>query len=117
MNDNNVEKIYSNFKRSNKWLGIIDYRVICVVIAYIFLVIKILQIFSFSMQNNFSIFCILLTPIIAFLLICSKEEYAFEILFFIFKFYFSKKIYVNGPFYIKFNSKIYKQNIVNCKNR
>ena len=36
-----MEKIrnYSNFKRENKWLGIIDYKSLCILLVYIFIVI------------------------------------------------------------------------------
>ena len=38
----NRKRIYANFERKNKWLGIIDYKTLCFVLGYAGIIILIL---------------------------------------------------------------------------
>ena len=39
----NRKRIYANFERKNKWLGIIDYKTLCFVLGYAGIIILILS--------------------------------------------------------------------------
>ena len=39
----NRKRIYANFERKNKWLGIIDYKTLCFVLGYAGIIILILR--------------------------------------------------------------------------
>ena len=50
MKEYNKQKIYKNFNRKNKWFGIIDYKSLVILVAYIFLIITILRYINIKLE-------------------------------------------------------------------
>ena len=56
MEEYNKQSIYKNFKRKNKWFGIIDYKSLVIVIVYIFSLITILKYINLKLEYLIYIF-------------------------------------------------------------
>ena len=107
MEENNKVKIYSNYKRKNKWLGIIDYNALIIIVLYVFLVISILKIIPIKLEYLIYIFIFSVVPIIAILLINIGEENAIDMLSIILKYNINKGIYVRKKFVKNIKKDIY----------
>lgn len=103
----NKNYYYSNFKRNNKWLGIIDYRLILFLLIYVLVSIKLFSSLKIELETAFSVFCGMSVPIVALILISYKEENSIEALMFIIKYMLSRKIFVSSNVK-KFKGEIYK---------
>lgn len=92
------KNIYYNFNRKNKWLGIIDYKSLLVIVIYIILVINAIRIFniSFNVATYLLIFATL--PVIVILTIDINNETCIDMLLIIFRFFINKKIYTNKKY-------------------
>lgn len=102
----NEKIMYTSYKRNNKWLGIIDYKSLCVILVYIWLVINVLDLINLSFENSLYIFLFLTVPIISIMLININNESTINVIICILKFIMSKGIYVDKRFY-KVNKDIY----------
>ena len=101
--------IYSNYKRSNKWMGIIDYKILAIAIIYCFCIILILDFLNFNIKISFYIFCFFSTPVIVILIISAQRDNGVLALYMILKFIFNNKIYVKMKYYKKLNKyELYK---------
>lgn len=117
MEDRNIKTYYSNFKRSNKWLGIVDYKLACIAVIYFFLLVKILTFLKLNLEVSVTLFSIFMVPVIALILVCYKEDNAPQILFFMLKYTLNRNIYTNLKAVKKFTPEIYKINIVKSKKK
>lgn len=102
----NEKIMYTSYKRNNKWLGIIDYKSLCVILVYIWLVINVLDLINLSFEKSLYIFLFLTVPIISIMLININNESTINVIICILKFIMSKGIYVDKRFY-KVNKYIY----------
>lgn len=105
------KQIYSNYKRQNKWLGLIDYKSLLFIITYGLVIIFILKKVSFNFILSFYIFIILMSPLIVLIFVDNKNGSAIDILIIIIKYFFKNKIYVNLKYYSNDKRYIYKNNI------
>ena len=109
---NKKRYIYLNYKRKNKWLGIIDYKSLIVLCIYIFIVICFLKhIYKFipiKLEYIIYLFIFFVIPVISALLININDESAVDTLIVIFKFCINNKIYVKKEYIKKLDKKIYK---------
>lgn len=100
------KEIYMNYKRQNKWLGIIDYKTLTIVIAYSLFILYLLINLKLSFKISVYVFSILIIPIIALMFVSSKNGSAIEILVVIIKYMLNKKIFVDTRYLDK--NKMYK---------
>lgn len=90
----NEQRIYSNYKRNLKFLGIIDYQSLVVIVIYIIAIISILKILPLSIELTIYIFMFMVIPVIAIFCININNESTIEVLIIIIKFILNKKIFV-----------------------
>lgn len=102
----NEKIMYTSYKRSNKWLGIIDYKSLCIILVYIWLVINILDLINLDFEKSLYVFLFLTVPIISIMLININNESTINVIICILKFIISKGIYVDKTYY-KNNKDIY----------
>lgn len=102
----NEKIMYTSYKRNNKWLGIIDYKSLCVILVYVWLIISILDLINLSFEKSLYIFLFLTVPIISIMLININNESTINVIICILKFILSKGIYIDKTFY-KANKNIY----------
>ena len=105
------KQIYLNYKRQNKWLGLIDYKSLLFIIIYGLAIIFVLKKISLNFVISFYIFIILMSPLVIVILINTKSGSAIDILFIIIKYFFKNKLYVNFKYYSKDRQYIYKNKI------
>lgn len=106
----NEKMMYTSYKRQNKWLGIIDYKSLCVILIYIFIIISVLEIVNLDLEKSFYIFLFLTVPFIAVMFININNESAISVVLTILKFVINRGIYVDKKFKKidkKYTSKIY----------
>lgn len=101
------EEVFPSFRRQNKWLGIIDYKSLVVFAIYFYIIYIICNVFQLSSKTILSIMIVSSVPLITTYFINSKDESIVDILFVVFRFYFSPKKYyykirTNEEFEIKF---------------
>ncbi len=101
--------IFSNYKRNNKWLGIIDYKLLTIIVIYIFLILIILRYINLKLEYTLYILSIFLTPVIAIVCITIQNGDGLDVLYTIFKFYLTNDIYIKMKYYKKLNKKVYKK--------
>lgn len=108
----NKKQIYSNYKRNNRFLGIIDYKSLTFLVVYCILIWNIVNFFNISLEYKVYLFLILIIPIIAIFCVNINEESAFDILIIIIKYLFRRKKYVCTNYLkIEYNDKFYKKYI------
>lgn len=109
MEDDKKIEIYLNYKRKNKWLGIIDYKSLCILLVYIFIVIFFISKLDIKLEYLIYIFIFLTAPVFIVVFINIGNESIYDVFIVILKFYKNKKIYlkkdyicnINGEKYIK----------------
>lgn len=103
----NEKVMYTSYKRNNKWLGIIDYKTLCVILIYVWLIINILELINLSFEKSLYIFLFLTVPLISIMLININNESTINVIISIIKFFINKGIYVDKR-YVKMNKSIYR---------
>lgn len=90
----NRKRIYANFERKNKWLGIIDYKTLCFVLGYAGIIILILSKIAIKFEYKIYLFSFLSLPIFA-MFICSdmKQDSVFDMFVEILNFIIKKGVY------------------------
>jgi hypothetical protein len=101
------KRIYANYKRGNKWLGIIDYKSLSFIIIYAVVIFFILKNINLKLKYSFYFFVIFMSPVISLITINLKNESAIDAMITVLKFIFNRKIFVNTK-YIKKDMDIYK---------
>lgn len=91
----NEKRIYSNYKRSNKYLGIIDYRSLVFLAIYLVILWYGINLFNISIDIKIYLFMFLSIPFIVFLYVNNNSDTAIDVIYNIFKFIFKSKIYVD----------------------
>lgn len=110
MNRINKQKTFNFLNRKNKWLGLIDYKTILVLIVYIFIIYELISIVVIREVYKLYIMIIFVLPYIIFILLNLNEECIIDKLIVIIKFLLKRKKYVNMIFYTK-NNTIYVENV------
>ena len=83
----------SNYVFKNKLFGFISYTTIFINFFWCFLIFLILNIFSIDLNIKIFLFILFYFPLLIFSVLNNRNENIFLILFYIFKYIFSKKIY------------------------
>lgn len=102
------QQVFNKFKRESKWLGIIDYKFLIIIVTYAIILINILKLLPIPFKMQVYIFFFLLSPVFGLILIFTNNDNAFDILKNMAKYYISPKIYVNKGDIRFFKSIIYK---------
>ena len=89
------KRIYANYRRKNKWLGVIDYQSLSLLISYAILLIFILKWIPLDLKYLFYLFVLLISPVFALVTIHLNNEDAVDMIISIFKFLVNKKIFVS----------------------
>lgn len=89
-------QIYSNYKRNNKFLGIIDYKSLTLLIIYMVIIGYILILLNIKMEYCIYIYIIVIVPAISIILINVDNENAVDTITNIFKYLLSRKVFIKG---------------------
>lgn len=115
----NNQPIYLNYKRNRKWLGIIDYKSLIILVLYILIVVNILKLLPLKLEYLIYIFIFLVVPVAGIAIININNESVIDILITIISFMLNGKIYVKLEFKENFKKCIYinyaKQQVENNK--
>ncbi len=103
----NVQPIYSNYKRDNKFLGIIDYKSLYVCIAYAFIIFIICSILPLTIEYAVYLFMFLVVPVIAIFCVNINNESSIDVITTIFEYMLKKNIYVRVDYMCDFKKAIY----------
>ncbi|MEG1059281.1 MAG: hypothetical protein RSD14_03840, partial [Clostridia bacterium] len=82
----NEQPIYYNYKRENKWFGIIDYKSLIAIVIYVFIIGYVLSVFSFNLEIKVYIFMALTVPVIAISCVNVNNESIIDVFVTILKF-------------------------------
>ncbi len=110
----NEKEIYMNYKRNNKWLGIIDYKSLAFLVFYLVLIWNVIDLFKIRLEYKIYIFVCLSIPVIVLLCININSESAIDVMITIIKFMLKNKIYVSNYSYVEDvnkTSKIFLKNV------
>ena len=111
----NTKRIYANFERKNKWLGLIDYKTLSLIGVYISIIIFILSKINIELIYKIYILAFCSLPVCA-MFVCSdlNQDSVFDMFITILKYLLKKSIYVKENSTIKITKKqIYKRSV--CK--
>jgi hypothetical protein len=97
----NEKEIFMNYKRNNKWLGIIDYKSLTFLVIYIVILWNILELLGIRLEYKVYAFVCLSIPVIVLLCINIDSESAIDVVITVLKFRFKNKIYVTNYIYVK----------------
>lgn len=93
---------YPNLNRKNKWLGIIDYKSLVILVALLFFIWNILGLFMDNDIYKIYILTIILIPIAGLFYVNKAEENISTIIYTVLKYLISHKYYIYN---IETNSK------------
>lgn len=91
----NEKEVFMNYKRNNKWMGIIDYKSLVFLIIYSIVLWNILGFISAELEYKIYIFFLLFIPFLAILCINISSESAVDVLVIILKYSLKNKVYTN----------------------
>lgn len=107
-NEDNKVEIYLNYKRNNKWLGIIDYKSLIVICIYVFIVVCTLKVIPIKLEYLVYIFIFLVIPVVVLILINIGEDSAVDTLIVILKFLLNNNIFIKKEYIKKLDNEVYK---------
>ena len=82
---------YPNFNRRNKWLGIIDYKSLIILLIYVIGIYKIIELLKINVINGIYIILICVVPLLGIMYSNKDEDDIYQSLYIIFKFILSNK--------------------------
>lgn len=91
----NEKETFMNYKRNNRWLGIIDYKSLVALIIYLIVLWNLLNLTFISLEYKIYIFISLSIPVIVLLCIHINDESAIDVIIIILKFSLKNKIYID----------------------
>lgn len=103
-----MKRIYSNYRRLNKWMGIIDYKTLVCIVVYELVILSILKIININFIISFYIFIMFSMPVIVALCINVKNESMIDVMILMIKFFINKKIFVKN-IYSDFDNNVYRK--------
>lgn len=91
------KKIYMNYIRQNKWLGLIDYKSLVCILIYMFTILYFLNLVSINLEIRIYIFFVLVIPVVAVFCLNTNNQNisTVDILIIILKYQFNSNIYVD----------------------
>lgn len=101
------KRIYINYKRQNKWLGIIEYRTLFVIYTYCIGIFLFLNRFNLQFEIFIYLYSFFLIPVISILLINSKNYSSIDMIIILLKFLMNKKIFIDMKYYKNIKNDIY----------
>ena len=111
MKEYNIQNTYQNFNRKNKWMGIIDYKSLLVLVIYMFIIFSAIRVLNLSLKLSMYLFLFFTVPIISAVIINVNNEVAIDVILIIIKFYIKKKIFINKKEIKKEKIKLYKKQV------
>lgn len=103
----NESVIYKNFKRNNKWLGIIDYKSLTFLAIYGFVIWNILNLFSLKLEYIIYIFILLVVPVISIFFVNINNQSAYDVILIMLKYYNQRCMFIRKDYEIGYKSEIY----------
>lgn len=91
----NEKEVFMNYKRNNKWLGIIDYKSLTFLVVYLAIVWNVTNVFNIPLEYKMYILISLIVPVTVMLCININSESAIDVVITVIKYNFKNKIYVN----------------------
>lgn len=91
----NEKEIYMNYKRNNKWLGIIDYKSLAFLVTYIVIIWNVINYLNIPLEYKLYIFMLITIPVIVLVCININSESAIDVLIILIKYNMKKKIYLD----------------------
>ena len=85
---------YGNFNRNNKWLGIIDYKSLIILLLIAFVTWNILGCFVKSLIYRVYILVIVLIPLFGLFYANKSQDNISYVIYIVLKYWFSPKLYV-----------------------
>jgi hypothetical protein len=89
-----LKPIYLNYKRNNKWLGIIDYKSLCIVIGYTVIIGYFVSLLSIDISFKLYLFIALTVPFIGIVVININSDNTIGMIKTMLRFVISPKKYV-----------------------
>ena len=90
-------KVFQNFNRNTRWLGIIDYKSLIVLIVYMYVIYFITGILNIKILVRLYVLVIFSIPMIILTVMYSNEESVIDMLITIVKYILRPKKYVHIP--------------------
>lgn len=91
----NEKETFMNYKRNNRWLGIIDYKSLTALVIYLIVLWNSLNLTGINLEYKIYIFISLTIPVIVLLCIHINDESAIDVIIIILKFSLKNKIYID----------------------
>ena len=91
----NTSRVYENYKVTNKFLGIISYKNLIIILVYLFSIFKMLEFVNISLIYKSYIVIFLFIPILVGVIVNVNGDNILDTIKILFKFYINRKIYVN----------------------
>lgn len=88
------KEVFSNLNRENKWLGIIDYKSLVILLMYIVIIWLVSGIFSTSMYMRIYSLVITTIPVIGVFYSNKSSESIASMIYIVIKYIISPKLYV-----------------------
>ena len=85
---------YSNLNRNNKWLGIIDYKSLIILLLFLFLMWNVLGVFLHNDIYRIYILIILIIPLLGLFYANKSEENLSNVLYIILRYLLIPKVYM-----------------------
>lgn len=97
----NEKEIFMNYKRNNKWLGMIDYKSLTFLVIYLVIIWNGIDFFCITLEYKIYAFVCFSIPISVILCININSESAIDVVITIIRFNFKSKIFVANYLYVK----------------
>jgi len=97
----NEKEMFMNYKRNNKWMGIIDYKSLAFLVAYLAIIWNVIDFFNIPLEYKMYIIISLSIPVSVMLCININSESAIDVVITVIKFKFKNKIYVTDYLYVE----------------
>ena len=104
----NEQRIYANYNRKAKFLGLIDYNSLIVLIIYIIIVLTILRFLPFDLDILIYIFLVLVIPVVSVFCININNESTLDVILVIINFFINKKYFVKMEYTKDYQSNSFK---------
>lgn len=104
----NKQRVFNFYNRTNKWLGIIDYKTLSFCVIYLLIIIKVVFKFNISLFIKLYICLICILPLFIFIILNVQEESIIDKLIIIILFFITRRKFVNMKFFSK-EKTIYKK--------
>ena len=91
----NEKEVFMNYKRNNKWLGIIDYKSLVCLVIYLIILWNILGVIPINLEYKIYVFLFLTIPVLGILCININNESAIDVVIIILQYSLKNKIYTN----------------------